>query len=86
MSGASPEKMEFGSYESKHSLTAIVCNVLRFGDMETSVGGIPSLMLIIFPLPLSKMVDFIVLGQRAWLVNSSRGCVGSLAFWLSCDA
>ena len=78
--------MGFGSYESKHSLTAIVCIVFRFVDIETSVGGVPSSMLIIFPLPLSKMVDFIVLEQRAWLVNSCRGCVGSLAFWLSCDA
>ena len=55
-----PRKMGFGSYESKHSLTAIVCTILRFVGIETSVGGVPSLILIIFPLPLSKMVDFIV--------------------------
>ena len=54
MSGASPEKIGFGSYESKHSLTAIVCIVLRLVDMETFVGGVPSLMLIIFPLLFVK--------------------------------
>ena len=86
MSGAGCDKMEFDLYESRHSLTAIVCIVLRFIDIVSEVGEMVSLILIVFPLHLSKTVGFILLGQFACWVSSCKGCVGSLAFCLSCDA
>ena len=45
ISGASCDRMEFGLYDMRHSLTAIVCIVLRFWDIESGVGGVELLLL-----------------------------------------
>ncbi len=73
-------------YESRHSLTAIVCIVLRFVEIVSAVGEVVSLILIVFLLQLSKIVGFIFREQFDCWMSSCRGCVGSFAFCLSCDA
>src|SRR6266516_1948773 len=78
--------MEFGVYESRHSLTAIVCIVLRFVEIVSAVGEVISLILIVFLLQLSKIVGFIFREQFACWMSSFRGCVDSFAFCRSCDA
>ena len=45
MSGAGCDRMGFGLYDMRQSLTAIVCIVLRFWDMESGVGGVELLLL-----------------------------------------
>src|SRR6267154_2526865 len=86
MSGAGCDRTEFGLYESRHSLSAIVCIVLRVEDIVSGVGEVVPLILIVFPLHLSKIVGFILLGQFACWTSSCKGCMGSFAFCLSCDA
>src|SRR6266516_4018521 len=86
MYGAGCDNIEFGIYESRHSLTAIVCIVLRFVEIVSAVGEGVSLILIVFLLQLSKIVGLIFLGQFDCWMSSCRGCVGSFDFCLSCDA
>ena len=78
-SGAGFDSTEFGLYEFRHSLTAIVCIVLRFCVMDSGVGVVvlSFLMTIVFPLQLSNIVGFFFLSQFGCLVRSCRGCVGS---------
>src|SRR6267154_425944 len=86
ISGAGCDRTEFGLYESRHTLTALVYIILRVEDIVSGVGEAVSLILIVFPLHLSKIVGFILLGQFACWTSSCKGCMGSFAFCLSCDA
>ena len=45
ISGADCDRMGFGLYDMRHSLTAIVCIVLRFWDMESGVGEVELLLM-----------------------------------------
>jgi len=79
MSGAGCDRIGFGLYERMHSSTAMVCIFLRFSDVESGVGGVALLllMLIVFPFQFSNMVSFFCLGQFVCRLRSCRGCVGS---------
>ena len=79
ISGAGSDRMEFGSYDFRHSSTIVVCIVLRFWDMASGVAGMVFLlvMLIVFLPQSSNMVCFFFLGHSDCLVRSCRGCVGN---------
>jgi len=79
MSDAGPDKMEFGSYDFRHTSTIVLCIVMRLSDMVSGVGVMVLLllMLTVFMLQSSNMVCFFFLGHCDCLVRSCRGCVGS---------
>ena len=56
MYGADCDRMEFGLYDIRHSLTAMLCIVLRCLDRESSLGGVMLLLLIliVFSTPVCK--------------------------------
>ena len=78
MSGGDERRIGLGLYSEMHSLTAMVCIVLRDCDMESGVGvsGFGSIR-IVFPLQSSKIVSFFCLRFLSGLFRSWRGCVGS---------
>lgn len=79
MLGAGCDRIGFGLYERRHSSTIMVCIFLMFWDVESGVGGVALvlLMIIVFPFQFSNMVSFICLGQFVCRFKSCRGCVGS---------